>query len=138
MVKLSYGLHVAQSAVGRLTIRSSSSMQICNPSTESTQGRSHSSVSSVTSALEKITILEVTLGYTQEKNHSCVSSATRGSAAVIICNHTTSESTQERSHSSVSSATGALYKVTILNVTLGYTQEKTIPVRVLPQEVQPL
>ena len=43
-------------------------MQIANHTTESTQERSHSSVSSVVSALDTVAILDVTLGYTLEIN----------------------------------------------------------------------
>ena len=95
-----------------IELRGSPSMQICNPSAESTQGRSHSSVKSVTSALDEVKVLDVTLGYTQEKNHLCVISAPRGSPNIQIANHT-AESTQGRGHSSVSSATSAFELVAI-------------------------
>ena len=44
--------------------RGSHNVQLANHTNESTQERSHSNVSSVTSTMDRVAVLDVTLGYT--------------------------------------------------------------------------
>ena len=73
--------------------RGSAYVEIWNHTRESTQERSQTSASSAISTLQ---ILDVTFWHTQEKNHSCASSAPRGSIDLIIWKNTR-ESTQQQS-----------------------------------------